>query len=217
MFVACAGLLLWPSTVLGQAPPAPTNTKVMTGGSFGLLWDYTDVVDGFRVQVTPLDGSVATVLSTVPGNAMLNGQVAVLDLPTPTPGSWNLTVVAFKGAQVSPPSNVVRLFVPTPVVPPAPTSCAYVNPQGVLTPKPIGNDDVRGWNPIDTQDLASVRAFYTRFKQLRKEFGLDAVILASDDGVNVARRADGTPVHPITGKPWSFLYAPCVGVGQLPD
>lgn len=101
----------------------------------------------------------------------------------------------------------------TPPQPPAPTMCMWVTLQGVLTPKPIGNDDVRGWNPIDTSDPASVRAFYARNKQLRA-WGLDATVLAMDDGVHVALGADGKPVHPITGKPWAYIYAPCVGPPQ---
>ena len=204
--------LLWPSTGAAQelvTSPVPLSAHVL----------YT-AASQLEAMATPrlyVDDVPFQVLDKVCGQEAVNPQCVVTPEPAfftaintpPFPHRLDADVTV-TGGGTSVRASQVHV---TPPQPPAPTSCAYVDLAGVAKPKAIGNDDVRGWNPIDTTDLVAVRAFYARLKQLRA-WGLDAAPLVIDDGLHVALGADGKPVHAVTGKPWAYIYAPCIGPPQ---
>jgi hypothetical protein len=205
------GLLLLPSLAAAQelvSSPVPLSAKVQ----------YS-VATQADTKLTPrvfVDDTPFAVIAKVCGPEEANPICVVTPEPaffvamnTP-PFPHRLDADLGNGTATSPRASEIRV---TPPQPPAPTHCAYVDLAGVAKPKPIGNDDVRGWNPIDTTNIVAVREFYARLKQLRA-WGLDASPLVIDDGLHVAVGADGKPVHPVTGKPWAFIYAPCVGPPQ---
>lgn len=119
-FVWAILFTLMAGPAFAQAPP--TNLRTIAAGTFGLMWDYTDTVTGFNVRAGNAEG-VVKLLAVVPGTAMLNGQVAVIDVPSPGPGTWNLIVTAFAGTSESAGSNQVRIFVPDP---PPVEPCTYI-------------------------------------------------------------------------------------------
>lgn len=90
------------------------------------------------------------------------------------------------------PSDAITVAVVLPD-PPAPQPCPYVSPAGVSSTKPIGNDDVRGWNVVDFNALEDVRRHYARMQQL-KDWGFDPQVLAIDA---VRNRV--------------YIFAPCAG------
>lgn len=115
--------------------------------------------------------------------------------------TFDLRVIAVNDAsEAASDPFTVAIVQPTPP-PPAPLmACPYVNQQGVLTPKEIGDDSVRGWNVMDSTKLADVQKTYARKKQLTG-WGLDYQVLAVDDGQHLFH----------DGVPRIYIYAPCTG------
>lgn len=135
--LAIIAFLVLTAPVEGQ-PAAPGNLAINSVNQFGLMWDYSEVVTSFIIQVAPAgQTSPLTTLLIVPGSAMLDGKVATLNVPIPPAGVWDLTVVATSSSGTSPPSNTVRLTVSATATPDVP--CTYI-PAGftVMETRPVG-------------------------------------------------------------------------------
>lgn len=136
-------LTLWILVVMlvtqAFAQTAPTDVKIIGGGvTFGVAWDYTEPVLGFRIYSRVLNTQGWNLLTTVTGSAMANGEVIAYNVPQPAPGTHELMVTAFNdGAGVeSSESNIVRFVV---LEPPSPTPCTYI-PAGAVEAetRPVG-------------------------------------------------------------------------------
>ncbi len=127
-----------------------------------------------------------------------------------TPFPHRLDGQIMVGPQVSQKASAVRILPP---LPPAPLACPWVDPRdGVLRPKPVGDDSIWGWNVLPTDPLtkiptqAGMRATYQRELQLRA-WGLAYRIYGTDSG-------DGKIPQFTDGKFRILIYAPCLGPAQ---
>ncbi len=169
-FVIGALLLMMLAATEAVAQPAPpTNLVSLVQNTFGLYWDYTDNVEGFRIYATVLGSNTnRKVLATVPGSTMSAGHVAVLDIPSPGPGSWEVTVTAFNGPSESPSSNAVRAFAVDPETPIGLLPCTYI-PSGATEreERPVGYLLI-GRIIYDINSTVSKTAAATRAEQLHR-------------------------------------------------
>ena len=170
---------------LAWASPAHGQAVVTVGEAARILADHDGAdTTGYRLSINGT-GTPIQLIDAVRENGLV---------------SFDLRVVAVNSAGEAP-SDAVTVAVVTPPAP-ALVACPYVNPQGVLTPKPIGDDSVRGWNVLDATNLVDVQKTYARRKQL-ESWGLDYQVLAVTDGKSAEFNFDGIPRI--------YIYAPCTG------
>lgn len=164
--------LLWSAPALAQVPTIRVGASVLEGDHDG------QVTAAYLLRVQGIDSAPQ------PKAVVQSGNTVRLDF----------SIVAVNEAGQAPSDAItVAVVLPEPPPPPVPQACPYTSPQGVSSTKPIGNDDVRGWNFVDFSKIEDERRHYARLKQL-EAWGFDPRVLAIDPVLNRVR-----------------IYAPCTG------
>jgi hypothetical protein len=201
--LACVALLEAQSGGLLVSNPVPLSSRVVydVSDETQLKADPVVVVDAREtVAIAKFCSELANVNGQQKATCEASPSTVFFDLVNAPPFPHMVDVLLRNSFGSSQLASRVSL---NPPQPPARTECPWVNPAGVLTPKPIGSDDIRGWNVINPSDPASLRATFEREKQLRA-WGLAYRIYGTDDGSKIFK----------DGKQRIYIYAPCVGPPQ---